>query len=80
MREGSSTIAAHADHVLLTLQMMLGKFNNQRLEADWQSSWKLGQLNESEWNQLGLHCSSNTRRPGHSSQKKPSGARRSSHR
>lgn len=53
MREGSSTIAAHADHVLLTLQLMLGMFNNQRLESDWQSSWKLGQLNESERNQLG---------------------------
>ncbi len=50
--EDGSTIAAHADHVLLTLRVVLAIFNSQRIEADWQSSWKLRQLSEAEWNQL----------------------------
>ncbi|GEM83491.1 hypothetical protein [Meiothermus hypogaeus] len=50
--EGGSTIAAHADHALLTLRVVLAMLNNQRIEADWQSSWKLRQLSEAEWNQL----------------------------
>ncbi len=52
INEGGSTIAAHADHILLTLRMVLAMFNNQRIEADWQSSWRLRQLSEAEWNQL----------------------------
>lgn len=32
--------------------MVLAMFNNQRIEADWQWSWRLRQLSEVEWNQL----------------------------
>ena len=50
-----SSIASHADHILVTLRYVQAIFNKTAPEVDWESSWQQrGQPNESEWQQLRL--------------------------
>jgi hypothetical protein len=50
-----STIAGHADHILLTLQYVGAMLRGQPYQADWGRSWhqpQLRQPSQAEWNQL----------------------------
>lgn len=52
-REGGSTIAAHADHILVTLRYVQAVFKGESYEADWGASWhSRNHPDEAEWEQL----------------------------
>lgn len=49
---GGSTIAGHADHILISLEMVLAMFNGQEYQADWGRSWHqtpFTQPTEADW-------------------------------
>jgi hypothetical protein len=51
--EGGSTIAAHADHILVTFRFVQAMFRGEQLQADWGRSWhQRNRPSEAEWDQL----------------------------
>ena len=52
VREGSTTIAAHCEHVRFYLEFLSNYMNEKFLMADWKDSWKTKTVNETEWTAL----------------------------
>ncbi len=52
---GGSTIAAHADHILISLEFTLAMLKGEKYEADWGRSWHQDQYRQpslAQWSQL----------------------------
>ena len=51
--ESGSTIAAHADHILVTFRFVQTMFSGEQSQADWGGSWhQRNHPSEAEWSQL----------------------------
>lgn len=50
--EDRPTVAAHAEHVRLTLEVNNAWLRGERLEVDWAESWKVKQVDEAQWEAL----------------------------
>ena len=49
---GRATVAAHAEHVRFTLQVVNAWGRGENPEVDWADSWKVQTVNQDEWNTL----------------------------
>ncbi len=50
--DGSTTIAAHCEHVRFYLEFLSNYLNENFTMADWKDSWKIKTVDETEWNAL----------------------------
>ena len=50
--EGSTTIAAHCEHVRFYLEFLSNYMNEKFTMVDWKDSWKTKTVDEAEWNSL----------------------------
>lgn len=50
--EGSTTIAAHCEHVRFYLEFLSNYMNEKFTMVDWKDSWKTKTVDEAEWNAL----------------------------
>lgn len=49
---GRTTVAAHAEHIRFTLQVVNAWGRGEQPEVDWTDSWTRSSLTESEWDAL----------------------------
>lgn len=49
---GRSTVAAHLDHVRLTLIYVRHALAGEEYKADWGSSWKIASPSEAQWEEI----------------------------
>jgi hypothetical protein len=49
---GRPSIAAHTDHIRVTFQAMQAWAKDENPEVDWASSWKVTNLNQTQWDDL----------------------------
>jgi hypothetical protein len=50
--EGRPMVAAHAEHVRFTLEVVNAWLRGERPEVDWAESWKVKQVDEARWEAL----------------------------
>jgi hypothetical protein len=49
---GYTTIAAHAEHVRVSLNYVRRTFEGESVEVDWPATWATQQVDESQWHEL----------------------------
>ncbi len=52
VREGTTTIAAHCEHVRFYLEFLSNYMSENFKMADWKDSWKIKTVDEAEWTAL----------------------------
>jgi hypothetical protein len=50
--KGGSTIAAHTEHLRWSLYFALEFYKGNRPSSDWETSWKVSEVNEVQWLEL----------------------------
>jgi len=49
---GGSTIAAHVHHVVFSLEASASWIRGERIQRDWNASWKVSLVDAAEWSRL----------------------------